>query len=213
MKKWLFCAIWVLLLATVVQAQKTCTRVSPTSQNCMATVSWTASAVDAMHDAPTDYIIRRGDGGGAMTEIGKVSATTTSFQNTFTDLGNTIHCWVVAAVNAGGEAVSSQVCWTTPSIVTTAPNIPGGLTLAAISSQTLRATWDDADGETSYEVWGKSAKGQGRQFVKQATLIADTTTWDWTQLKRYSSYCVQVRAATGAVYSEFTNPACATTSR
>lgn len=216
MKKWLFCTIWILLLATAVQAQKTCTRVSPGSQNCIATISWIASAVDAMHDAPTDYIIRRGDAGGAMTEIGKVAATTTSFQNTFTDTGNTAHCWDAVASNASGSsAPSNQSCWTTPTINAAPPNTPGGVTIAAISSQTLRVSWadnnDPPDNETATEIQGKRATGQPYSLI--ATVGPDVTTWDWTGRLSYKTYCTRVRAMNGDTASAYTQASCATTSK
>lgn len=212
MKKWVFCAIWVLLLATAVQAQKTCTRVSPTSQNCLATISWTASVVDATHDAPVNYVVRRSDAGGAMTEIGKVVASTTSFENTFTDAGNAAHCWDIVAQNSGGQAISTQACWTTPAINATPPNTPGGVTIAAISSSTLRVTWDDTNNESSYEVYGRTAKGN-QKFAKLVTLPMDSTTWDYVGRKRYTSYCVGVVAVNDAGGSPLSATPCATTSK
>ena len=123
--KILLILIWLMVLAGIASAQKTCSRVTATSQNCLATVSWTASVVDATHDAPANYVIRRGDGGGAMAQIGSVAATSTSFQNTFTDAGGVAHCWEVVATKAGQSSPpSTQVCWTTPAIAGAAPNAP-----------------------------------------------------------------------------------------
>jgi hypothetical protein len=175
-------------------------------------VSWTASVVDATHDAPANYVIRRGDAGGAMTQIGTVAAPVVSFQNTFTDAGNVAHCWdVIATKSAQSSPPSTQTCWTTPAIAGQAPNAPVGVTIAAISSSSMRITWDDVDDENGYEIWGRTAKGP-REYSKLAVVAADVTTWDWMLRKRYTSYCVEV-LATGNPNSPMSNPACATTSK
>jgi hypothetical protein len=212
MKRFLILA-WLLALVGIADAQKTCTRVSATSQNCIATIGWTASVADATHDAPANYVIRRGDGGGAMTQIGTVAATSTSFQNTFTDAGAVAHCYdVTATKSAQASAPSVQTCWTTPAIAGFAPNTPVGVTIAAISSTGMRITWDDVDDETGYEVWGRTAKGQPREYSKLVSLAADVTTWDWTLRRKYTSYCIEV-LATGNLNSPFSEPKCATTSK
>lgn len=123
-----FIALGLLLLPELAEAQKTCTRVSATSQNCTATVDWTASVVDATHDAPATYSIRRADGTGAKTQIGTTTATVLTFQNVFTDAGNVAHCWDVIAVNAAGSSAPSvQVCWTTGPIPALSANPPTNL--------------------------------------------------------------------------------------
>jgi hypothetical protein len=110
------------------EAQKTCTRVSATSQNCTATLDWTASVADATHDAPASYSIRRADGAGAKTQIGTVNVPVVTFQNVFTDAGNVAHCWDVLAVNtAAPSAPSPQACWTTPVIPPLPSNAPTNL--------------------------------------------------------------------------------------
>jgi hypothetical protein len=207
-----FVLLYLLAAAASAEAQKTCTRVSASSQNCITTVSWTASVVDATHDAPANYVIRRGDGGGAMAQIGSVAATSTSFQNTFTDAGGIAHCWEVIATLAGQTSPPSvQACWTSPAITGAAPNTPVGVTIAAISSTSLRITWDDVEDETGYEVWGRTAKGP-KEPTKLASLGPDVTTWDWLLRKRYTSYCVGI-VATGNSNSAASNTACATTSK
>lgn len=200
-------------LSGIAEAQRTCSRVSSTSQNCLATVSWTASVVDATHDAPANYVIRRSDAGGAMTQIGSVAATSTSFQNTFTDAGNVAHCWTVVAT-AGGQSSppSTQACWTTPAITAGgAPNAPVGVSIAALNSSNLRISWDDSDGETGYEIYGKSSKGQ-KVYDNLIALGPDVTTWDWGGRSRYTTYCVKV-LATGNPNSPFSNITCGTTSK
>lgn len=209
----------LLLLPAVAYSQKTCTRISATSQNCLVTVSWTASVVDATHDAPTQYALRRKDGAGQITEIGTVAATITTYQNTFSDSGNIAHCYdaIARIVSSDGTKTdsppSTQACWTSPVIATTPPSTPSGFTISAIDSSTLRLSWDDAATEDSYEIWGRPAKGKGRQFAKVGSAPQDTTVWDWTKLKSYDSYCAHIRAVNGAGPSTYTPISCATTNR
>jgi hypothetical protein len=197
-------------LSGIAEAQKTCAPVSSTSQNCLATISWAAPTTGP---APANYIIRRGDGGGVKTQIGTVAATSKSFQNTFTDSGNVAHCWDVTSSLAGQACPpSTEVCWTTPAIAGQAPAAPVGVPIAAISSSSLRITWDDVDNETGYEVWGRTSKGPKSDAAKLVTLAADVTTWDWMLRKRYTSYCVGI-VATGNPNSPASQTACATTAK
>jgi hypothetical protein len=212
MKTLLIAVILMLILVGKAEAQKTCARVTSTSQNCLATVSWTASVVDATHDAPANYVIRRGDAGGAPAQIGTVAAPVVSFQNTFTDAGGVAHCWEVLATKAAQSSPpSTQVCWTTPAIAGAAPNAPQGVSVAAINSSVLRISWDDSDGETGYEIYGKPAQGQ-KTYDKLIALGPDVTTWDWGGRKRYSTSCVEIMAL-GNPNSPFSPPICGTTSK
>lgn len=151
--KILFAVTFLLLLASTAEAQKTCTRTTPTSQTCTATISWTASAVDATHDAPTTYSPRRSDAGGAKAVIGSVAASVLSFQNVFTDAGGVNHCWDVIAVNPGGSsAPSPEQCWTTPVLPNLAPNAPSSFTLSALSPNEIELKWqDNATNETGFQ--------------------------------------------------------------
>lgn len=213
MKTFLIVVVLLLILVGKAEAQKTCTRISSTSQNCLATVSWTASVVDTTHDAPANYVIRRNANGGAMSQIGTVVATTTSFQNTFTDSGGVNYCYeVVATKSTLSSLPSTQVCWTTPAIAGAAPNAPQGVSIATLNSSNLRISWDDNnDNETGFEIWGKSSKGN-QQYAKLIALAPDTTTWDYPGLRRYTTYCVEIMAL-GNPNSPFSAPVCGTTSK
>lgn len=211
--KILFTLAWLLILVGIASAQRTCTRVTATSQNCLATVSWTASVVDATHDAPANYVIRRADGTGAMAVIGTIAASTTSLQNSFTDSGGVSHCFNVTAINGAlSSPPSTQACWVTPAIAGQAPSVPQGVSIAAISSSGLRISWDDNnDYETGYEIYGKPAKGQ-KVYDKLIALGPDVTTWDWVGRKRYSTSCIEI-LATGNPNSPLSAPVCGTTSK
>jgi len=132
MKIFLLAAAFLLLAASAASAQKTCMK-SPTAaiQTCTVTLSWTASVVDATHDAPALYTPRRSDGGATMTAIGNVAANVLSFQNVFNDTGGVSHCWDVVATNVGGSSPpATAVCWTTPALQKSAPAAPPNTTLS-----------------------------------------------------------------------------------
>lgn len=205
-----FVVLLSLVAWTNAQAQKTCVRNSPTSQICTATVSWTASVVDATHDAPTEYIIERADGGGAKAQIGKVAASITSFQNVFTDAGNVNHCWDARASNSAGvSGPSNDGCWTTPTISVLAPNPPSGATTVALSNSEIQLSWsDNSDNETKFVAEQRAFKPAKTSTI---SIPADTTSWIARSLRKNSTYCYKLAAVAGTVYSAYTPESCATT--
>lgn len=84
---------------------------------------------------------------------------------------------------------------------------PDGLTVSAIARDALRLTWESIPEATSYAVEGKRAnRGQYQQVA-----MTDQVTYDWTGLKRFTSYCTRVSAANPLGISS--GPVCATTLR
>jgi hypothetical protein len=163
---------------------------------------------------PDSVQIRRADAGGAKTVIATIPYTNLVTQNAFTDAGNVSHCYDAVGIKAGAQpsAPSSEACWTTPALSPVNVTQPGGLTLSAISSSAIRITWDDTPDETAYEVWGRTAKGN-QKFTLVASLPADSTTYDWTGRKNYTSYCAEVRGKIGQSIGPFSIYGCATTSK
>lgn len=217
MIKILLILVWLMLLTGIAEAQKTCARTTSTSQNCLVTLSWTASVIGAGQTAPTQYVVRRKDASGPITEIGTVTATITTYQNTFTDAGNIPHCWDAIARHIASDGTktdsspSNQACWQSPSIVTAAPAAPSGFTISAISNSTLALSWDDTATEDGYEIWGRSAKGSGKQFAMVGTAPQDATNWEWINLPARATYCARMRAKNGAGASAYTALNCVTT--
>lgn len=118
--------------------------------------------------------------------------------------------YILTCTGAGGSIMQSVSVTVT---VPTAPNAPSGLTVAAISGVTLRISWEDRSmDENRFEVWGKKAAGN-EQFIKVGQTAANFTTMDWTGLRRYTTYCAEVRAGNAGGDSSFTSPLCATTSK
>jgi hypothetical protein len=210
--KALLAIIFLLASASIAEAQKTCTRVTATSQNCSVTFSWSASVVDANHDAPATYVVRRADGGGAPAQIGSVPATTLSLQNVFTDAGNVNHCYDVAAVNSVGSSAPTPVtCWTTPTIVGFPPNAPTGNTLAAISKSELQASWsDNSTDETQFKI---ALTGTAPPTSLTRLLPPNTQSYVIGGLQKNKTFCSRITALIGSLESPPSNQSCATTQK
>jgi len=214
MKRLLFVLAFI-MWASVASAQKVCTPVTQgVSQNCVVTLSWTAGVPSTNIVAATGFQVRRSDASGTKIVIGTVNAPTVTMQNTFTDAGNVNHCWDIIGT-AGGAASSTpsvQQCWTSPALAPPQVAVPQGLTLAAISSSSIRVTYDDTPDETGFELWGRTARGN-QKYALVASLPADTVTYDWINRKRYTAYCIEVRAKIGTFNGGFSDSRCTTTSK
>ena len=213
--KYLLTALIILFLPALAYSQKTCSPVTAgVSQNCLVTITVQPGVADATHPQADSFKIRRGDAGGTKTVIGTAPINTPTIQNSFTDAGNVAHCYDAIASKAGlpDSQPSPEQCWTTPALAPVTVTTPQGLTLSAISSQTIRITWDDTPDETGYELWGRTAKGN-QKFDLVAALPADSVTYDWTSRKRFTSYCAEVRGKIGQTVSPFSDIRCTTTSK
>jgi hypothetical protein len=211
--KALLAIIFLLASASIAEAQKTCTRVTATSQNCSVTFSWNASVVDANHDAPATYVVRRSDGGGAPAQIGApLPATSLSLQNVFTDAGNVNHCYDVTAVNSiGSSPPAPAICWTTPAIVGFPPNAPTGNTLAAISKTELQASWsDNSTDETQFKI---ALTGTAPPTSLTKLLPPNTQSYTIGGLQKNKTFCSTVYAMNGNLQSLPSNQSCATTQK
>jgi hypothetical protein len=99
--------IATLLFAAQAYAQKTCTKISDQSQNCLVTITITATA--------PQYVIQRQDGTGGPIVEKTVSAKIV--QDTFNDSGNIAHAYKAIGVYTDGKKISSNIeSWTTPAI-------------------------------------------------------------------------------------------------
>lgn len=196
MKKFLLAIVIVigLLAYQEAQAQLTCSPVTTSSQNCLVTVTWTASLVDATHLAPTGYIIRRSDAGGSKNQIGTTVAPVVSFQNTFTDTGGVAHCWDAIATLVTGtttiqSAPSQQACWTSPVIANMPPNAPGTPTLSSIKKDSITISWaDNSVNEDGFAVIRKHSYDVEKVLLAQPNQKSVTD----TGLATYTSYRYQV---------------------
>lgn len=215
MKKQLLTALMFLVLPGMAWAQKTCSPVTAgVNQNCLVTITVQPGIADATHPQADSFKIRRGDAGGVKTVIGTAPIGTPTIQNSFTDVGNVAHCYDAISVKAGlqDSAPSPEQCWTTPALAPVIVTTPQGLTLSAISSSSIRVSWDDTPDETAFELWGRTARGN-QKFNLLASLPPDTVSYDWQSLKRFTTYCAEVRGKIGQSLGAFSDIRCATTSK
>ncbi|HET9235266.1 MAG TPA: LamG-like jellyroll fold domain-containing protein, partial [Candidatus Eisenbacteria bacterium] len=91
------------------------------------------------------------------------------------------------------------------------PSAPYGLTATASSATEISLAWIDNSGnETGFEI-ERSMMGIGGPYSLLATVAANTTSYDDTDLSSSTEYCYQVRAVNDAGPSGYSAPDCATT--
>jgi hypothetical protein len=180
-------------------------------------LSWTLGPIAADNsNAPTGVKVERKTGtAGTFAQIAQVGVVTTA-QNVVQNPapGGVQYCFRVRSFNATGDGpYSNEACGQTAAVIVPAvPNAPSGFTVSAISSSTLRMSWEDnSDNETGFQVQAKRATGQPYSVV--ANVATDITTYDWTGRLRYKTYCAQVRAVGTSGNSAWTPASCATTSK
>lgn len=161
---------------------------------------------------------RKQDAGAYAVLIAAMAANVTAFTDGTVKRGSvpTTYTYRIKAYRDSDKMqspYSNESCITFAAILPPQPKplpAPAGLTISAISSSGFRITWEDIEGETGYLIDGKIARSNAA-FTQIAALPADTTTYDWTGRKRYTSYCVRVRAdRADADYSPIT---CGTTTK
>ncbi len=208
--KVLFLMLALLGLPAIANAQKQCTVISATSQNCVVTLTWTVTGVDATHPAPTSFQLRRSDNNGAKVVIGTVTAPTMTLQNTFTDAGNILHCWdAISILGTVSGVASTQACWTSPTLPSLVPATPGGFTVSSVSPSAIELTWEPSEKAEAYK-WERRRAGH-RWIDRSGTVMADVTTYVNGYLRRGTTYCYDLMAVNAAGSSGATPEQCATT--
>ena len=143
--------------------------VTPSSTG--ATLKWTAST----SGSPTSYSIYRGTAmdGEAVTPVGTVSGTTTTFTDTGLTNGKT-YFYNVAANNGVGVSPDSNEVSVSPGSTTTAPPAPTGLA-ANPADSSIDLTWNPSAGATTYSIYRGTAPG-----AEGATAVGTTTSDSFT---------------------------------
>jgi hypothetical protein len=208
-------ALLALILPAIVEAQ-TCVQ-ADLSHPLSVAINWTDNS-----NNETAFIIERSLNGGAFTVIApSIPANTTATTDTTvvrSTIPNTYTYRIKAAAGATQSAYSNTACIT---FAPTAPpppvvNPPGGLTIAAISSSSFRISWEDYSNEVGYELEGKQARGNDT-FVQIASLPVNTATYDWGSRRRFTPYCIRLRAllplSGNIAATDYTPVTCATTSK
>jgi fibronectin type 3 domain-containing protein len=174
-----------------------------TPGNGSATLSWKGST----SGNPTSYSIYRGtiSDGEAVTPVGTVSGTTT----TFTDTGLTnskTYFYNVAANNSVGVSPDSNEVSVTPAASAAVPPAPTGLGATA-GNGSVGLTWGASAGATGYSVYRGTAPG-----AEGTTPIGTTTSTSFTDtgLTNGTAYYYKVTASNSVGASPSSNEATAT---
>ena len=149
------------------------TNLTVTPGSTGATLHWTAST----SGSPTSYSIYRGTatGGEAVSAVGTVSGTTTTFTDTGLTNGKT-YFYNVAANNGAGVSPDSNEVPVSPGATATSPPTPTGLA-AKPADGSIDLTWNPSAGATSYSVYRGTAPGaEGTTPVGTATSDSFTDT-------------------------------------
>jgi hypothetical protein len=146
-------------------------------------VSWQSSAGAAAYK-----VQRASDVGGSPGSWGGSSIVAgSSFSDSGLSAGTTYWYRVAASNSAGDSAFSSAVSATTPSGAS-APATPGNAAAIALSTSSIRVSWDPSPGATGYDVqrapdaggnpgsWGASAPVSASPFADSG-LAAGTVYW------------------------------------
>ncbi|MDQ2811475.1 MAG: discoidin domain-containing protein [Actinomycetota bacterium] len=174
-----------------------------TPGNDSATLTWQGST----SGSPTSYSIYRGtiSDGEAVTPVGTVSGTTTTFTDTGLANGKT-YFYNVAASNSVGVSPDSNEVSVVPAASATVPPAPAGLNATA-GNGSVGLTWGASAGATSYSVYRGTAPG-----AEGTTAVGTTTSASFTDtgLTNGTAYYYKVTASNSAGASPSSNEATAT---
>lgn len=171
--------------------------------NGSAALTWKGSS----SGNPTSYSIYRGtiSDGEAVTPVGTVSGTTTSFTDTGLTNGKT-YFYNVAANNSVGVSPDSNEVSVAPAASATVPSAPAGLTATA-GNGSVGLTWGASPGATSYNVYRGTAPGAEGTSPTGTTTSASFTD---TGLTNGTAYYYTVTASNSTGASPRSNEATAT---
>ncbi|MCP4137737.1 MAG: hypothetical protein GY754_42630 [bacterium] len=164
-------------------------------------LSWIDSA-----NNETGFRIERSPDGSSFTEIGTVSANTTSYADSGVSPDSSYYYRVRAYNAAGDSSYSNTANATTPDV---APDAPDSLLAASVSSTEISLSWNDsADNETGFKI---ERSPDGSSFTEIGTAAANTTSYADNGVSPNSSYYYRVRAYNAVGDSSYSNTANATT--
>ena len=174
--------------------------VAETASPSSIALSWTDNADDEQY-----YRVERSTNGVTFIQVAVLLANTTSWTNNNLTADTTYSYRVRASAGTAYSEYSSVAEASTGS----PPAAPSDLVAESASASSIALSWtDNADDEQYYRVERSS---DGVTFAQVAVVLANSTTWTNNNLAADTTYHYRVRASTGAVYSDYSNVATATT--
>jgi|GEM_PF-792890 len=168
-------------------------------------LAWTDNS-----DNETGFKIERKESGGTYTEIGAVTANTTTYSDTTAQAQKTYYYRAVAYNSFGNSTYASEANVTTPACGSV-PSKPTNLFASANSVSGINLTWTDtSDNEDGFKL---ERKGLGGTYTEIKTLAASITSYSDTGLNANTTYYYRIRAYNSYGYSDYSNEANATTQK
>ena len=155
----------------------------------------------------TGFRIERRQGAGSYSQVGTVSANTTTFNDTGLTNGLS-YTYRVVAYNSGGDSNPTNEDTITATSAPTAPADPTGCNATALSGLAIQVIWTDASSnEDGFHLERSDAGGP---FTQIAAPSANVTSYTDSGLTDGVTYTYRVRAHNAVGNSGYSNQASAT---
>jgi subtilisin family serine protease len=151
------------------------------------------------------FKLERSTDGVNFSQVATLTPNTTSFPHTGLTSSTTYHFRIRAYEGANHSAFSNVPTATTHAT----PAAPSNLAATTASSSKVNLTWtDNASGETGFKI---ERSTDGTTFSQFVILLANTTSFQATNLSAATTYHFRIRAYDGPNHSAYSNVPAATT--
>lgn len=151
------------------------------------------------------FKLERSTNGVNFSQVASLAANTTSYANTGLASSTAYHYRVRAYEGPNYSAFSNVASATTQAT----PAAPSNLAATAVSSSKVNLTWtDNAVNETGFKI---ERSTDGTTFTQVASILANTTSFQASNLNASTTYHFRVRAYDGPNASAYSNVAATTT--
>ncbi|WP_250631599.1 fibronectin type III domain-containing protein [Rhodoflexus caldus] len=179
---------------------------SATGQTTVA-LSW-----NAVSGATGYHVYRSTTGGFTPSSANRVASNVAA--NAFNDTGlqaSTTYFYVVTAVNANGESVTSNQAQATTQAAPQPPAAPANLTASATGQTTVVLSWNAVSGATGYHVYRSTTGGFTPSSANRVSSNVAANAFNDTGLQASTTYFYMVTAVNANGESAASNQAQATT--
>lgn len=162
-------------------------------------------------DNETSFVLQSSTTSGTgYSTIATLAADATSYNHTGLSASTTYYYRVYSSNDVGDSNYSNEAYATTDAPPTIPPTPPSNLTATATSSSSINLNWiDSSSNEATFVLQSSTTSGTGYSTI--ATLLADATSYNHTNLNGSTTYYYRIYASNGAGDSSYSNEAFATT--